>query len=109
MIASHDKQLDCVFPTYAGMVRNGWRVSGFCTSFPHVCGDGPFREVPAIDGVGFSPRMWGWSGGLEAIVHHDAVFPTYVGMVRMRTRQAIYHRCFPHVCGDGPLSSTLAA
>ena len=72
-----------VFPTGVGMVRFSHFGHLASCSFPHGCGDGPYR--------------------FHRQGYRRSVFPTGVGMVRTRGRQAANLRSFPHGCGDGPM------
>ena len=49
---------------------------------PHVCGDGPLKDMEEL---------------VDQIVN-----PTYVGMDRSGARLRRSRACKPHVCGDGP-------
>ena len=73
-----------VFPTHVGMFLSERTDSMHTASFPHACGDVPFRVSLVHLERMFSPRMWGCSGGGP----HD-----FLGSTR-----------FPHACGDVPLS-----
>ncbi len=70
--------------------------------FPHGCGDGPSWWRMLTDGSSFSPRVWGWSAGGTLAAVGGVVFPTGVGMVRIRRRPERSRLSFPHGCGDGP-------
>src|SRR5258706_352796 len=50
----------------------------------------------------FSPPAWGWSDGTDIQVPTEGVFPTRVGMVRLRGHTAGRCASFPHPRGDGP-------
>ena len=74
-------------------VRTRWR-------FPHARGDGPTSQSVSVRQP-FSPRAWGWSAGGRPCVSGE-VFPTRVGMVRLRHYATQRTGRFPHARGDGP-------
>ena len=51
----------------------------------------------------FSPHAWGWSSPVAPPDPELMVFPTRVGMVRLRRARLRKLVCFPHTRGDGPL------
>ena len=64
------------------MVRISEPIASTADGSPHACGDGPDYLIDGINAEWFSPRVWGWSGGiLHARNLHD-VLPTRVGMVQ---------------------------
>ena len=94
-----------VFPTPVGMVRVENSTTGADACFPHARGDGPpFKFIRRINQE-FSPRPWGWSMLFRAADLEGFVFPTPVGMVRLRTWPIRTMRGFPHARGDGPRKS----
>ncbi len=92
-----------VFPTGVGMVRRRPFCSCPSARVPHGRGDGPcgppWRGCPSW----CSPRAWGWSGSGGPEVGVKPVFPTGVGMVRLRSGQPQPLICVPHGRGDGPV------
>ncbi len=50
----------------------------------------------------FSPHAWGWTDGRRRRSPGRAVFPTRVGMDRLRKAHASRSLRFPHTRGDGP-------
>ncbi len=94
-----------IFPTRVGMVRASRRLCSTNADFPHTRGDGPMETLYAAIDSAFSPHAWGWSGGTLVRVHGVPIFPTRVGMVRLRdlSYYAVFN--FPHTRGDGPRSS----
>ena len=91
-----------VFPTRVGMVRV-W-LSGPPTDlgFPHPRGDGPNNPLLPAVRIRFSPPAWGWSVHGHVELARDVVFPTRVGMVRLRVCAPWLPLSFPHPRGDGP-------
>ena len=51
----------------------------------------------------FSPRPWGCSGAVEVAAVPAIVFPTPVGMFRIRELFVARYRSFPHARGDVPM------
>ena len=94
-----------VFPTYVGMFRLADHQPSVRVCFPHVCGDVPPLNKRHNLGIQFSPRMWGCSGARALVLGGTLVFPTYVGMFRLRSVITQIATCFPHVCGDVPWRS----
>ena len=72
-----------VFPTRVGMVRRPTGCPASRPRFPHARGDGPSASRTGPRWWPFSPRAWGWSGDIDALVIGVEVFPTRVGMVRL--------------------------
>ena len=91
-----------VFPTRVGMVRRRRRRSGGMRCLPHTRGDGPALSLPVNHTGVSSPHAWGWSGSQITSGAFSGVFPTRVGMVRIRCRSSRSWRCLPHTRGDGP-------
>ena len=54
---------------------------------PHVCGGGPQYEFRYIEGLKYSPRMWGWTYVCNVLWNFIYVFPTYVGVDRNLTKR----------------------
>ncbi len=73
-----------------------------CLDFPHACGDVPSYYVSKIAIVLFSPRMWGCSEVMVMDASFDGIFPTHVGMFRIRPAVSFAKGYFPHACGDVP-------
>ena len=91
-----------VFPTCVGMVRTKNRDSILNCCFPHMRGDGPLKNSKMGFRTEFSPHAWGWSGTAEITPPFGVVFPTCVGMVRIRYGRTRHYYSFPHMRGDGP-------
>ena len=91
-----------VFPTRVGMFRTRTRVrsAGWC--FPHTRGDVPICLALVMRGLPFSPHAWGCSGDDEPGGEARGVFPTRVGMFRVRRMISSSWCCFPHTRGDVP-------
>ena len=91
-----------VFPTGVGMARG--RENQRCTyeSVPHGCGDGPQGNSAPVEWSECSPRVWGWPGLNVKDVVDKNVFPTGVGMARVKALVESGMSCVPHGCGDGP-------
>ena len=95
-------QSSTVFPTRVGMDRPRSRRSEDRRSVPHASGDGPnFGWLPVRISM-CSPREWGWTEdqGLDYLSRR--VFPTRVGMDRMKMVRVSGRACVPHASGDGP-------
>ncbi len=56
------------------------------------------------NGVGYSPRMWGWTVVLLVDLVHPDVFPTHVGVDPRLRAPSCAPRGIPHACGGGPLT-----
>ncbi len=94
-----------VFPTPVGMDRRTARAPPARTSIPHARGDGP-QKPPSIAPMSrYSPRPWGWTGRETMQALDLWVFPTPVGMDRLKTAKSLPTTCIPHARGDGPRSS----
>ncbi len=92
-----------VFPTRVGMDRDG---SEFChsdRSIPHTRGDGPPEEQLFPMLYAYSPHAWGWTVDVPRRPVRVIVFPTRVGMDRLRTGLRAVPSCIPHTRGDGPV------
>ncbi len=74
------------FPTPVGMARRRTRPPYTDSRVPHACGDGPPRPTLNFTSCRSSPRLWGWPGLDDRLVHVVAEFPTPVGMARRRVR-----------------------
>ena len=91
-----------VFPTRVGMVRRPRLTPCGTSCFPHTRGDGPRLPAPLVPALAFSPHAWGWSGTAGRQNRAGIVFPTRVGMVRLKKTIDEGRRRFPHTRGDGP-------
>ncbi len=91
-----------VFPTRVGMDRCSHELGRGPVRFPHARGDGPAGVPPVRGDIPFSPRAWGWTGGVARLIHGPQVFPTRVGMDRLPPSHHLCNRRFPHARGDGP-------
>ncbi len=74
-----------VFPTRVGMARQPPRRICWRSCFPHPRGDGPRRPTQPTRPHPFSPPAWGWPAESLPRWHRNWVFPTRVGMARLRT------------------------
>ncbi len=92
----------CVFPTHVGMDREVRRMSELRKCIPHARGDGPRAIHSQIRPGTYSPRTWGWTDEVFDAIGRFFVFPTHVGMDRMRWRVIGSRWCIPHARGDGP-------
>ena len=70
--------------------------------FPHPRGDGPGLTPETLLILEFSPPAWGWSAKIQGKIDEGYVFPTRVGMVRIRLFCDPVRASFPHPRGDGP-------
>jgi len=84
------------------MDRPPARTAGRPQGFPHTRGDGPQREGLPDPRCEFSPHAWGWTVPLQRIRIRPGVFPTRVGMDRLRVTPEEFAESFPHTRGDGP-------
>ena len=96
-----------VFPTCVGMVRPRTATACSSTRFPHMRGDGPPSCAPCRILPTFSPHAWGWSENRRIAENLQKVFPTCVGMVRVRAAHPARLSRFPHMRGDGPKNGNL--
>src|ERR1035438_7690934 len=98
-----------VFPTRVGMVRGSSQQPDRRSCIPHPRGDGPqiAFSVPFV--MMYSPPAWGWSDRRVLAKLAILVFPTRVGMVRMRPPLRRRRPRIPHPRGDGPASSKPAS
>ena len=74
-----------VFPTPVGMFRQPTMATNTTPGFPHACGDVPDTSGGRTGRRGFSPRLWGCSANRRFSEVADGVFPTPVGMFRLRS------------------------
>ena len=70
--------------------------------FPHTRGDVPRKRRTHRRGSRFSPHPWGCSNILKNFSLFSVVFPTPVGMFRLRTMPPGLVDSFPHTRGDVP-------
>ena len=91
-----------VFPTHVGMFRPRQDVPRDRDSFPHACGDVPWKSRLSGSAAKFSPRMWGCSVHAGCGDDGHRVFPTHVGMFRRGDNKLRDMIRFPHACGDVP-------
>ena len=98
-----------VFPTRVGMVRFVAASASSRIGFPHPRGDGPNFSCSFCVRSEFSPPAWGWSAMPTGKVFMRQVFPTRVGMVRIRVGINRTDGRFPHPRGDGPPESPSAS
>ena len=68
------------FPTCVGMAREQHQVGSDSVGFPHLRGDGPTDNLPALPAATISPPAWGWPVEIAAEVWAKPDFPTCVGM-----------------------------
>ena len=71
-------------------------------SVPHARGDGPPSASVFTETSLCSPRTWGWTVVQNTSTTGGYVFPTHVGMDRIRKFQSLGCPCVPHARGDGP-------
>ena len=93
-----------VFPTHVGMDRMTASPATYTLRIPHARGDGPRECILNPRPSGYSPRTWGWTEALRARLKHFDVFPTHVGMDRLRRIAHSAPEGIPHARGDGPIS-----
>ncbi len=94
-----------VFPTRVGVDRTVRTPSPMPCRVPHARGGGPATGSGQIRGMGCSPRAWGWTAVSEQRVVYAAVFPTRVGVDRMRYSISSWRTRVPHARGGGPTTS----
>ncbi len=70
--------------------------------FPHTRGDVPALEDLMSAVAGFSPHTWGCSAKDAENGVWPVLFPTHVGMFRMRKSKQSNLNPFPHTRGDVP-------
>ena len=78
-------------------------------SFPRVCGDVPPRIACRYRCRRFSPRMRGCSSQNRLSISLPPVFPAYAGMFLGLSSEGSSTACFPRVCGDVPVRTTVRA
>ena len=91
-----------IFPTPVGMVRIPVSTVFSGPHFPHTRGDGPQNCATVFITGKFSPHPWGWSAEHPGFRGPSVIFPTPVGMVRLRRERNGNSPDFPHTRGDGP-------
>ena len=91
-----------LFPTGVGMVRPLTVLRPLQRALPHGRGDGPSNDPVHELGSASSPRAWGWSESVEFFLREHGLFPTGVGMVRVRPGLISGFQSLPHGRGDGP-------
>ena len=98
-----------VFPAYAGMFLRPVSSASTGPCFPRVCGDVPdYRRDRAV-AITFSPRMRGCSSQNRLSISLPPVFPAYAGMFLGLSSEGSSTACFPRVCGDVPVRTTVRA
>ena len=108
VLAVHLGDETLVFPTPVGMFRTRSKNAPKPPSFPHARGDVPV--LPICRGMvrKFSPRPWGCSVRADLDGVHHVVFPTPVGMFRVRNLPEKGACSFPHARGDVPTVCAIA-
>ena len=91
-----------VFPTHVGMFLGGDAAISAIAGFPHSRGDVPPTSPRSKPPTPFSPLTWGCSSPAMSPKFAHAVFPTHVGMFRLRGLRRRRRRGFPHSRGDVP-------
>ena len=91
-----------VFPTRVGMDRFNTERKCRWSRIPHTRGDGPILRNAFAIPVLYSPHAWGWTADDEYGEQIIYVFPTRVGMDRLRAAPHWTSRSIPHTRGDGP-------
>ena len=91
-----------VFPTRVGMFRRTRSPPRPGAGFPHSRGDVPCDAVISHRLPWFSPLAWGCSGLPKHRRGAPLVFPTRVGMFRVKPFVRTSTACFPHSRGDVP-------
>ena len=94
-----------VFPTRVGVDLPESRSPEGAGSFPHTRGGGPFNVYDWCISIRFSPHAWGWTVALDNVATLCYVFPTRVGVDRLRHIVRDKRRCFPHTRGGGPMTN----
>ena len=85
-----------------GMVRVSGSIGIHLQRIPHARGDGPWLVRLAVGMGWYSPRAWGWSDEPSTGCCRCSVFPTRVGMVRIKRVVSWLSAGIPHARGDGP-------
>ena len=73
-----------VFPTHVGMDRYVIAPEAAEEGIPHARGDGPAHAAARVFQSAYSPRTWGWTDTRGRAGLQRYVFPTHVGMDRLR-------------------------
>ena len=94
-----------VSPACAGMDPQVEEERVAKAGFPRMCGDGPVPIPKAATHTAFPPHVRGWTYDRHAGAAPSAVSPACAGMDPPGIARGSPPRCFPRMCGDGPVSA----
>ncbi|CAL2060941.1 protein of unknown function [Streptomyces murinus] len=98
-----------VVPAHAGVVPSSSRRRGVIRRGPRACGGGPIADAPSGLIDLWSPRMRGWSLGLQVLAAEGCVVPAHAGVVPGALPRAGRRSRGPRACGGGPAEWTQQA
>ena len=82
--AEHGGAMRKVFPTRVGVDRTMKLRHFLLRRFPHTRGGGPRTYIIYVSGTQFSPHAWGWTARVVGPAGTRGVFPTRVGVDRVK-------------------------
>ena len=89
-----------MFPTHVGIARRSGNCTRRCRYVPYACGDCACGKLIVFPDEACSLRMWGLRG--RAVYQRVAapMFPTHVGIARVRQFHNGFDHDVPYACGD---------
>ena len=97
----------CMFPTHVGIARINGDPARTDLDVPYACGDCASTERIATPGKRCSLRMWGLRGPDAVVAPGRTMFPTHVGIARVKAPTLTIRRYVPYACGDCARAASL--
>ena len=91
-----------LFPTHVGVYRSKLLLAKRYLPLPHARGGVPQRLTLYIGGPDSSPRTWGCTESGQILSVRLRLFPTHVGVYRLRSAPRRWGRSLPHARGGVP-------
>ena len=89
-----------MFPTHVGIALQQHQQDGGRCDVPYACGDCASTAWCISGATRCSLRMWGLRDGMPTMPTRNGMFPTHVGIARIRNAARIAKHNVPYACGD---------
>ena len=98
-----------MFPTHVGIARDCNNPDELYAYVPYACGDCAAGAHVFIGRQACSLRMWGLRAGRRQDQSGHGMFPTHVGIARVRILRCALCADVPYACGDCAASAAASA
>ena len=93
-----------LFPTHVGVYRCPMPCPKACLTLPHARGGVPLEAPPGQEIPASSPRTWGCTATAHPLHRRPGLFPTHVGVYRVRANPFRATAPLPHARGGVPVT-----